>query len=90
MRPIRLTLDSLEVFERARELAREFGLHFKVEHAPSEVEPDTVEGMRIVTIWGLPEKMTQMQELLGVSLMKATLQRQKDIYKLYRAYDISP
>jgi len=90
MRPIKLTLDSLEVFERARELAQEFGLNFRVEHGPKEIEPDTLEGMRIVTIWGLPEKMTQMQELLGVSLMKSTLQRQKDIHKLYRSFDISP
>jgi hypothetical protein len=83
-------LDSLEVFERAQELAQEFGLHFQVEHGPKEVEPNTLEGVRIVTIWGLPQKMSQMQQLLGVSLMKSTLQRQKDIHKLYRSFDISP
>ena len=90
MRPLRLTLDSLEVFERARDLAREFGLHFTVEHGPKEVEPDTLEGVRIVSIWGLPEKMTQMQELLGVNLMRSTLEKQKTVHKLYRLWDMSP
>lgn len=90
MRPIRLTLDSLEVFERARSLAQEFGLHFKLEVGPKEVEPDTLEGVRVVTIWGLPEKMLQMQELLGVDLMRSTLERQKVVHKLYRLWNMSP
>lgn len=90
MRPLRLTLDSLEVFERARNLAQEFGLHFKLEVGPKEVEPDTIEGVRVVTIWGLPEKMLQMQELLGVDLMRSTLERQKAVHRLYRLWDMSP
>jgi len=90
MRPLRLTLDSLEVFERARGLAAEFGLHFKVEHGPREIEPDTLEGVRVVTIWGLPEKMTQMQELLGVDLMRSTLEKRKSVHNLYRLWNISP
>ena len=82
-----MSLPDLETFSIAQELACELGLHLQQQSGPKE---DFLEGPRTAFVSGLPERLGQLQDLFAVRITQAQLQKQRNLQKLYQAWNATP
>lgn len=70
-------------FEVGQDLARELGVTFQVKHGPKD---PALEGLRIVEVFGLPERMAHFQDLFAVTISRKRAEKQEQINKLNRLF----
>lgn len=77
----------LAMFEKVRELSSEFGLAMDLVHGPKS---EDVEGLRIVRVTGLPDRMQLFETMLPVRLHQGLLWKSQQVAHLEHMLRISP
>ena len=81
-----MTFPNLESYEIAKELAEELGIQYKIKIGPKE---ESLEGLRLVTFHGLPDRLIMMSDLFAVRLMMAQKERAQNIRDLKKVWAMS-
>jgi hypothetical protein len=81
-----MTFPNLESYEIAKELAEELGIQYKIKIGPSD---ESLEGLRLVSFHGLPDRLIMMSDLFAIRLMMAQKERAQNIRDLKKMWSMT-